>query len=82
MYSSVIGKIEKAKRYAEEKGRVTFDSFVAEFQGENDNHRLEYRKGNLTCSCLFFAGHSFCSHSMALQRMLEDMLPASVVPQA
>ena len=38
MNSSVIGKIEKAKRYAEEKGRVTFTSFVAEFKGENDDH--------------------------------------------
>ena len=33
MYSSVIGKIEKAKRYAEEKGRVTFSSFVVTFRG-------------------------------------------------
>ncbi len=81
MYSSVIGKIEKAKRYAEEKGRVTFDSFVAEFKGENDDHRLEYHDGNLACSCLFFAGHSFCSHSMALQRILEDMLPVPTVSQ-
>ncbi|MDP6102209.1 MAG: hypothetical protein QGI09_09045 [Dehalococcoidia bacterium] len=75
MNSSVIGKIEKAKRYAEEKGRVTFNSFVADFKGENDDHRLEYHEGTLVCSCLFFVGHSFCSHSMALQRILEDMLP-------
>ena len=81
MNSSVIGKIEKAKRYAEEKGRVTFDSFVAEFKGENDDHRLEYREGYLACSCLFFVGHSFCSHTMALQRILEDMLPAPAMPQ-
>ena len=42
MYSSVIGKIEKAKRYAEEKGRVTFSSFVVTFRGENDDHKVEY----------------------------------------
>ena len=82
MYSSVIGKIEKAKRYAEEKSRVTFDSFVARFKGENDDHRLEYVDGKLACSCAFFAGHSFCSHSIALQRILEEMLPAPVAPQA
>ena len=81
MNSSVIGKIEKAKRYAEERGRVTFNSFVADFKGENDDHRLEYREGNLACSCLFFTGHNFCSHSMALQRILEDMLPAPAVFQ-
>ena len=65
MYSSVIGKIEKAKRYAEEKGRVTFSSFVVTFRGENDDHKVEYSDGNLTCTCTFFPGHGFCSHSMA-----------------
>jgi hypothetical protein len=45
MNASVIGKIEKAKRYAEEKVRVTFDSFVPKFRGENGDHRLEYGKG-------------------------------------
>ena len=81
MYSSVIGKIEKAKRYAEEKGRVTFSSFVVNFRGENDDHKVEYSDGNLTCTCAFFAGHDFCSHSMALQRMLEEMLAPVEVAQ-
>ena len=81
MYSSVIGKIEKAKRYAEEKGRVTFSSFVVTFRGENDDHKVEYSDGNLTCTCTFFPGHGFCSHSMALQRMLEEMLPPVEVSQ-
>ena len=81
MYSSVIGKIEKAKRYAEEKGRVTFDSFVADFKGENDDHRLEYSDGILKCSCDFYAGRGFCSHSMALQNILEGMLASPAVPQ-
>jgi len=77
MYSSVIGKVEKARMYSEEKGRVTFKSFVAEFEGENGDHRIEYNEESLTCSCLFFAGHEFCSHSMAIQRILEGMLPLS-----
>ncbi len=80
MYSSVIGKIEKAKRYAEEKGRVTFSSFVVTFHGENDDHKVEYNDGNLTCTCAFFAGRGFCSHSMALQRMLEEMLSPVEAP--
>ena len=80
MYSSVIGKIEKAKRYAEEKGRVTFSSFVVTFRGENDDHKVEYNDGNLACTCAFFAGRGFCSHSMALQRMLEEMLSPVEAP--
>lgn len=82
MNSSVIGKIEKAKRYAEERDRVSFDSFSATVKGEHDSHLVEYRDGNLACSCLFFTGHGLCSHSMAMQRILEDMLPAEPVPQA
>lgn len=81
MYSSVIGKIEKAKRYAEEKGRVTFSSFVVNFRGENDDHRVEYSEGTLSCTCAFFAGHGFCTHTMAIERMLEDMLSPVEVPQ-
>lgn len=74
MYSSMIGKIEKAKRYSEEKGRLKFESFVASFNGDNSDHRLEYIDGILACSCAFFSGHGFCSHSMAVQHMLSDML--------
>ncbi len=37
MQSSLIGKIEKAKRYAEEKDRITFTDFSVNFRGENDN---------------------------------------------
>ena len=80
MYSSVIGKIEKAKRYAEEKGRVTFSSFVVNFRGENGDHKVEYSDGDLSCTCAFFAGRGFCSHSMALQRMLEEMLSPVEAP--
>ena len=75
MYSSVIGKVEKAKRYTEEKGRVKFHSFVAEFKGENSNHTIEYHDGGLVCSCQFFTMRNFCSHSIALQTILEEMLP-------
>ena len=80
MQSSVIGKIEKARRYAQEKDRVTFTSFIANFKGEHDDHLVEYSAENWACSCPFFAGHGFCSHSMALQRMLEGMLPTVEVP--
>ncbi|GIT43479.1 MAG: hypothetical protein Ct9H300mP11_14150 [Chloroflexota bacterium] len=33
MDSSIIGKIEKAKQYAEEKNRVNITSFAATFKG-------------------------------------------------
>ncbi|MBI2857224.1 MAG: SWIM zinc finger family protein [Chloroflexi bacterium] len=75
MSSSLIGKVEKAKRYAQEKGRVTFSALAATFQGEHDNYTLEFSKGKWRCSCRFFSQHGLCSHTMALQKILEEMLP-------
>ncbi len=75
MQSSLIGKIEKAKRYAEERDRVTFTQFTATFRGEHDNYTLSYKDGKWQCSCNFFSGWQVCSHTMALERMLAGMLP-------
>ena len=80
MQSSLIGKVEKAKKYAQEKDRVTFTSFAVDFKGENDDHHVEFNADTWTCGCAFFAGHGFCSHSMALQQILEGMLPPMPVP--
>ncbi|MBI4298845.1 MAG: hypothetical protein HY666_03705 [Chloroflexi bacterium] len=79
MYSSLIGKIEKAKRYAEEPGRVTISDLKAAFRGEHDTHSVSFRRGEWLCSCEFFTGHGTCSHSMALQRILDGMLPIGSV---
>ena len=38
MNSSLISKIEKSRRYAEEPERVKFDSFSVEFHGNNDTY--------------------------------------------
>ena len=75
MQSSLIGKIEKAKRYAEEPDRVTFSALLVKFHGEHDDYSTDYRDGNWHCSCNFFATWGTCSHSMALQRILGNMLP-------
>jgi hypothetical protein len=75
MRSSLIGKIEKAKRYAQEPGRVTLSSFTADFHGENADHTISYAEGKWQCSCAFFSQWGTCSHSMALQQMLANVLP-------
>jgi hypothetical protein len=71
----MIGKIEKAKRYAEERERIRFESFKATFDGENNPHTVMYENGNWQCDCEFFARRGVCSHSMALERILERMIP-------
>ena len=75
MQSSLIGKIEKAKRYAQETERVTFSEFSVEFQGEHDNYATSYKNNQWHCSCHFFSSWGLCSHTMALERILGNMLP-------
>jgi len=75
MQSSLIGKIEKAKRYAEEPERVTFVDFAVDFRGENNSYKVGYRSGNWNCTCPFFSQRGVCSHTMALQKLLGGMLP-------
>ena len=75
MYSSLIGKIEKAMSYSEEKDRLKFSRFKVEFRGDHNIHEVSYNSNEWACSCQFFVGHGLCSHTMALQRILEGMLP-------
>ena len=75
MQSSLIGKIEKAKRYAQEPERVTFSELSVKFRGENNDYTTEYKEGEWHCSCHFFSNWGVCSHTMALERMLSNMLP-------
>lgn len=75
MRSSLIGKIEKARRYAQEPGRVTVSSLAADFHGENAEHRITYSGGTWQCTCDFFSQWGTCSHVMALQQMLTNVLP-------
>ncbi len=75
MNSSLIGKIEKAKRYANEKDRVKFLKLAVELRGENSTHEVSYESDKWQCNCFFFSGHRLCSHTMAMERILEGMIP-------
>ncbi len=76
--SSLINKIQKARRYAEERDRIAFLSFRVEIRGDNDVHTLEYNSGHWQCDCSFFRKRGICSHTMTMERILGPMLP---VPQ-
>ncbi|OGO41087.1 MAG: hypothetical protein A2137_04200 [Chloroflexi bacterium RBG_16_58_8] len=76
MQSSLIGKIEKARRYAQETDRVTFKEFSVRFRGENDEYETGYRDGKWHCTCRFFSQWGLCSHTMAMEKILSSMLPA------
>jgi len=74
MDSGMIGKIAKAKRYTQEKQRVRFDSFQVAFRGDHNTYSVSYKGGAWECSCPFFSRRGVCSHTMALERILGEML--------
>ena len=79
MQSSLIGKIEKAKRYAQETERVTLSEFSVEFRGDNNTYTTGYKNGKWHCSCHFFPSWGRCSHTMALERILSNILPGEAL---
>ena len=70
----MIGKIEKAKRYAQERNRIRFENLTVTFDGENNPHTVEFRNKEWHCDCDFFHTRGRCSHTMALEIILEGML--------
>lgn len=75
MHSSLIGKVEKANRYARELDRVTFEQFALTFRGDNDTHRVTLDAGKWTCTCHFFGSWGSCVHLLALEKIMGAMLP-------
>jgi hypothetical protein len=75
MHSDLIGKIEKARYYAEEPERVQFGEIKANFHGGNSEHEITMKDGHWTCTCSFFRSWGTCAHVMAMQKMLDPMLP-------
>ena len=82
MNSSLIGKLEKARRYAQERERVTFEAFRVTFKGDNGDHVVSYGEGGWQCSCDFFPDRGLCSHTMALEKIMDPMLPHEAASQA
>jgi len=76
MHSDMIGKIEKARRYAEEPERIQFSELKACFHGGNREHEVALHDGHWSCTCSFFHTWGTCAHVMAMQKLLNPMLPA------
>ncbi|MBW6466438.1 MAG: SWIM zinc finger family protein [Brevefilum sp.] len=74
MDSGMIGKIEKAKRYAEERDRIVFKQFNVIFTGNHSDHTVTYDEGHWHCTCDFFQSRGLCSHTMALETVLDQMV--------
>ena len=75
MQSSIIGKIEKAKRYAQETDRITFSDFNVKFRGDHSIYTTSLKDGKLQCTCPFFSTWKICAHTMTMEKVLDKMLP-------
>jgi hypothetical protein len=75
MHSSVIGKIEKANRYAHETDRITIDRLSLTFRGDNDTHRVSLESDHWKCNCHYFESWDSCAHILAIQKILGGMIP-------
>jgi len=74
----LIGKMEKAKRYAEDRTRFRFNNFELTFNGDNNDHKVSYKDGEFQCDCEFFLTHKRCAHTMALDELLKGMIEETV----
>ncbi len=74
MHSSMIGKVEKAMRYAHEPDRGKLQAFRASFSGDNGMHTVSLDADAWHCDCHLFASAGGCTHTLAMQKMLDPML--------
>ena len=78
----MIGKIEKAKRYAEERHRITFNSLLVQFKGDHANYELSLGPDGWQCTCSGFQKYGICPHIMSLERLFSPMLKRDPLPYA
>lgn len=74
MDSAMIGKIQKAKQYAEETDRILFSEFKVTITGDHNAHVVSYSEGDWQCDCDFFITRGVCTHTMTMERVLNGML--------
>jgi hypothetical protein len=75
----MIGKIEKGKRYAQEPDRFHFQALKVVVEGDNSSHQVGFDQGEWTCDCSFFRTRGRCSHTIALETLLSQMLEQQTV---
>lgn len=79
----MIGKIEKARRYAfEERDRITFNSFTLEFRGDNDTYTVTLGPDGWDCTSPTFRSYGIDPHVMALEKLFGPMLKRTPLPYA
>jgi hypothetical protein len=82
MDSGMIGKIDKAKRYAQEPHRFHFQAFTVMIDGENNSHVVRFENDTWNCDCEYFRTRHVCTHTIALSDyILRDMVTPCSAPE-
>lgn len=72
----MVSKIEKARRYVDEREeRIQFVRFMATINGDHSTHAITFENNRWHCDCEYFRSRNVCSHTMALERVLQGMIP-------
>lgn len=69
MDSAMIGKISKAREYAQEPERMALVNFTVLFNGKHDTYSVSFDRGKWLCACDFFVQRGVCSHTMAVEKV-------------
>jgi hypothetical protein len=78
MDSGMMRKYEKARKYSEQRDRINIESLRVSFDGLNNPHVVELQQGDWSCDCEFFQTRGRCSHTMALELILDEMVPVEM----
>jgi len=78
MDSGMISKIEKGIRYSQERDRFRFQKFTVQVRGTHNTHTVSFDEDKLACTCEFYRTHGACSHTIAIEKVLGEMLPGAI----
>ena len=78
----MISQIEKARLYAEEPDRVSFQELNVTFKGDNNTYTITLGSSGWHCTCPGFQSHHICPHIMAMERIFKPMLKIPPQPYA
>ena len=67
---------EEAKKYVLQPERFTFFFVEMQIEAEDGKQFILYSDGDLHCTCSVWLSHRICSHTMATEMLLNDLLTA------
>jgi len=71
-------KREKAQKYATEPERFQLLEIKLRMKSTHDIRQVELISGKWSCTCEFFRERNTCSHIMAVQEILQALLPGEL----